>query len=61
MRIINSKYVVKASWLASSAGQWKVLYDEKKGVYTVTTEPSVEGRVRNAVVKLLCQALHDTC
>jgi len=52
VRIINSKYVVKASWPASSAGQWKVLYDEKKGVYTVTTEPSVEGKVRNAVVKL---------
>lgn len=52
VRIINSKYIVKASWPASSVGQWKVLYDEKKSVYTVTTEPSAEGKVRNVVIKL---------
>lgn len=52
LRVINGKYVVKASWTAGSAGQWRVLYDEKRGVYTVTTEFGAESRARSAVIKL---------
>lgn len=52
VKIVDGRYVVKASWPASSATQWRVVYDEKKGVYTITTEPAVEVRVRNVLVKL---------
>ncbi|MEM0014493.1 MAG: hypothetical protein QXS42_01055 [Zestosphaera sp.] len=48
----DGRYVVKASWAVSTPGQWGVLYDEKKGVYTITTTPEVRGRVRGAAVKL---------
>lgn len=50
--LINGRYLIKGSWVIGSAGQWRVVYDEKKGVYTITTEPEVENRVRGAVIKL---------
>ncbi|MEO3993681.1 MAG: hypothetical protein QN229_05220 [Desulfurococcaceae archaeon TW002] len=48
----NGRYVVKASWVVSTPTQWRVIYDKKKGVYTITTAPEGKSRVGSAAVKL---------
>jgi len=52
VRVDEGGYLIKASWIVTGTGQWRVVYDEKKGVYTIVSEPDAGSRVRGAVVKL---------
>lgn len=50
--LVGGKYVVRASWTTTTYSQWRVVYDEKKGIYTITTTPKSESRLRGATLKL---------
>lgn len=50
--LAGGKYVAKASWIVTTPTQWRVVYDEKKGVYTITTTPESESGLRGATLKL---------
>ncbi|MFN3268256.1 MAG: hypothetical protein ACK416_03235, partial [Zestosphaera sp.] len=44
--LVGGKYVARASWVTTTHTQWRVVYDEKKGTYTITTTPESGSRLR---------------
>jgi len=52
IKVTDGRYLIKASWTVSGLKQWRVVYDEKKGVHTIISEPDTRSKARNAVVKL---------
>jgi len=52
VKVADSGYLVRASWLVTGIKQWRIVYDEKKGVHTIVSEPDAGSKIRGVMVKL---------